>query len=109
MSTTGYNTTLICYRCIQCHLFSIVRKVPSGGRPAVPTETGSRAVPKQHTPEHQIKRHALEGFDTPGYCFYVRLLTQLFSHALCTMHQMTRRGFSIFIIFLDTYTCPYVV
>ena len=28
--------------------------------------------PQQRVTEQQIKRYALEGFDQPGYCFYVR-------------------------------------
>ena len=28
--------------------------------------------PQQQVTEQQIKRYALEGFDQPGYCFYVR-------------------------------------
>ena len=27
---------------------------------------------QQQVTEQQIKRYALEGFDQPGYCFYVR-------------------------------------
>ena len=40
---------------------------------------------------------------------FCKLLKLLYYIVQCLLSKMTRRGFFIFIIFSDTYTCSYVV